>query len=288
MSSSFPASAHLLAAHVKRNTGLPWIAEYRDLWTNNTFLYKKCRLMHRIDRSLELKAMKDVDRVVTVSEPLARRLTEYLHKETSVILNGFDSDDYQGEIERFETFTLTYTGSIYEGKRDPSPLFLALREMLDSGEIKKGEIEVHFYGRKFDNLGDLVSKYRLSETVKKKGFVDYERSLSIQRGSSALLMLDWLGQDGILSGKIFEYLGSMRPILCIGESPGNVLGRLLHTTGAGDYCRTNAEIKEVLRGYMRSFRTSGSVPYAGNISKVIEYTRREAARKLSRIILSLV
>jgi glycosyltransferase involved in cell wall biosynthesis len=284
VSSSPPGSAHLLAAHVKKKTGLPWIADYRDLWSNNHYYYVKGNAMRRIDAWLERKALEAADRLITVSAPLAERLCDYLKRDVEIIPNGFDPDDYEPAPSPQNKIVIVYTGNIYKGKRDPSILFVALREMLDSGEINRETIAVEFYGRRFEGLREAIGRYNLNAIASIRGFVDYRRSLSLQHGATLLLMLDWLGEEGVTSGKIFEYLGAMRPILCLGETPQNEVGRLLRTAKAGIYCATPEEAKTALRPLIKMFHDRGEITYQGIPSEIARFSRREGARKLAEIL----
>ena len=53
-SSSPPETTHLIAKAIHERTGIPWVAELRDLWTQNPYyqrsflrLFMECRLEHR-------------------------------------------------------------------------------------------------------------------------------------------------------------------------------------------------------------------------------------------------
>jgi len=133
-SSYGPSMSHLVASRLHRQTGIPWVAEFRDLWSLNSYL-RKIQPFHFFEKALEKRVMKDSSLLVTVSEPLAKQLETLHSKKTVVIPNGFDEDDYLVDVPLTAKFTITYTGNMYPGKQDPNPLFKAIAELEEEGRI---------------------------------------------------------------------------------------------------------------------------------------------------------
>src|SRR6185295_13966676 len=77
-SSSFPVTAHLAACRLKTATDKPWIADFRDLWTENHYADYSSALRKRLDQMIESGLLEKADVLVTVSDTWAdtlRRLT---------------------------------------------------------------------------------------------------------------------------------------------------------------------------------------------------------------------
>ena len=286
MSSSPPITSHLIARELKDRHKIPWLAELRDLWSqNHNYSYSPLRKM--LDRRLELKTLAKADALLTVSQPWAEKL-RMLHRGKTVhmIARGFDMAEVNDPPAQLTTkFTITYTGSIYTGKHDPSKLFAALRDLISDRVIDPSNIEVRFYGTREGWLEEEIKQYGLSNIVKQYGVVPRQIALEKQRESQLLLRLKWEDQQerGAYSGKIFEYLAARRPILATGGSD-DVVSELLNDTKAGICAPTVEDIKNTLKELYSEYKLKGKVAYKGEESKVNKYTNQEMARKLSEIL----
>ena len=157
-SSFSPRMSHIVAYSLHNRTGIPWVADFRDLWTLNHYTIKPEPIQF-FDQQIEKKIMKKCDLMITVSNPLAQQLEKFHSKKTIVIPNGFDEEDYMESVSLTKKFTITYTGSIYPGKQDPTPLFKAINELKQEGKISSNDIEVQFFGNKLaEILSPLIEK----------------------------------------------------------------------------------------------------------------------------------
>jgi glycosyltransferase involved in cell wall biosynthesis len=290
--SIYPMTSHLVAKNIKesmRSGGyeMKWLADFPDLWSSN-HNPRYSRIRKWFDKRLEVKTLATADAIVTTSEPLAERMGE-IHKGKKVysITLGYDPNDVNNPPRKLtDKFTITYTGLVYEGMQDVSKLFLALKELLTDKFTRVEDIEVRFYGKGMEKLKDRIEKYGLSSIVKVYGEVSHEVSLEMQRESQSLLFLNWDDpkETGLYGGKIFEYLGSRRPILATGGVSGNVVDNLLRQTLAGVQATTVEEIRLVLGQYYNECKKQGFVSYKGTDSQIQEYSHREMARKFAELL----
>ena len=291
ISSSPPPTCHLIARDLKRKFKIPWIADFRDLWSLNPYMGFSTIRRIIIDRYLEIKTLRLADALVTVSEPLAQELRT-LHKGKPVyaITNGFDPDEVK-EKPISKEFTITYTGNIYPGKRDPEPLFRAISELIAENQIKRECVKIRFYGGWdycfycYHWVEKDIRKYNLEGVVSLYPKVPREIALDKQRESQILLLLNWTDpkEPGIYTGKLFEYLAAKRPILAVG-GPRGVVTELLEETGAGVHPLNYEELKKVLLGFYNEYKTYGYVPYKGNEEKISKYSHREMARRFADVL----
>lgn len=284
LSSSYPVTAHLIAHELKQRYQLPWIADFRDLWTQNHY-YPYGAIRRFIERKLELRTLSTADALVTVSSPLAKQLA-ILHKEKPVfaIPNGFDPDEVRSS-HLTKKFTITYTGQLYEGKRDPLPLFHAIHELISEGVLNPQKIEVNFFCPTQYWLEKEVTHYGLGRVVHIHGIVPRMTVLDHQRASQILLLLNWNNprEEGVYTGKLFEYLAAQRPILAVG-GPGGVVKELLERTKAGVHVSTVKEVKEVLAAWYQEYEATGQVSYHGIPEEVKKYNHLEMARKFAEVM----
>jgi glycosyltransferase involved in cell wall biosynthesis len=287
ISCSSPVISHIIAKELKKKYAIPWVADFRDLWTQNHH-YPYSPIRKTFEKKLETKTLATADALVTVSEPLAKELATLHKKEVHTITNGFDSDKMSdGKADLTSKFTITYTGQIYP-KQDPAKLLLALKDSIANGVIDPNHVEVRFYGPESLELENKANEWGLSNVVRQYGVMPREFCFEKQKESQLLLLFNWEDpqQRGVYSGKIFEYLAARRPILATGGAD-SVVTDLLKETNAGVDAHTVEDIKNALEKAYGEYKLRGKVSYHGNIEKINKYSYREMARKFAAIMNSL-
>jgi glycosyltransferase involved in cell wall biosynthesis len=295
VSSYSPAAAHHVARNIKlKNSNSVWIADFRDLWAKN-HLSSRGYLGKTIENIREKFCIQHADVLITISKPLAVVLQDsYPSKKVEVIANGYDPEDYPELVmlndKKFSPSSqviISYTGMIYEGKRDPSPLLIAVNELIDSGEIKKDECIVNFYGpsknvlHKIIHLGDF-NRHKFINVFDQVG---RKASIDIQKKSDILLLLEWsdVSSRGVLTGKLFEYLVSGRPILGVGVHPESEAGLLICKAQAGLVSSDVDVIKKLLRQYIETRKFQSFQP---SIKEIKRYSRDQQVLNLIEIFVN--
>lgn len=256
VSTAGPYSVHIVAHKIKqKGLAVKWVADYRDTWSDN-YIYPGLFPFNRIEKVLEGRMLQSADLITTVSDPFADSfLNKYPLKRVHTIENGFDPADLEiaSPLPAFPPdgkFRIVHTGSIYLGKRDPSPLFEAIANLSgDQGNNQLlDKLEVLFVGPRQANLEELIKQYRVDKWVKAPGFFSREQALAMQRDAHALLFLPWndLSVDGVLTGKIFEYLFSGTPIMCVGGKGLEASQQLVLDAKAGEVFDDVKDIEKFL------------------------------------------
>jgi hypothetical protein len=289
ISTSPPATSHMIARELKKSYRIPWVADLRDLWTQHQF-YDKYDIIKYLEKRLELKTLSLADSLVTVTPDFADSL-KLLHKNSPIycITNGFDPDDFLPNRTKLTTkFTITYAGLLYRGKRDPALLFEVLSTLLQENRIDRSSLEVRFYGPYEDWLLNDARKYRLEDIVFAHGVVSREKALQKQKESQLLLLLldKNNNEKNVYPAKLFEYFGAGRPIIALGGSDSAVK-KLLDRTNTGHFLTEKNALKSILQKYYRQFVTSGSVSCNSN-SEVTKFTYENIANQYSKILDYLV
>ncbi len=262
ITTSPPASVHLVGAAVRKATGARWVADLRDSLVAHPHRRAERRLVRAKEKTGEWMARlvaQSADGIVAVSDAIAEEVRALQPKgPVTTISNGSDFDDFEGlEYRRGERFRITHTGSFF-GKRDPRPFLTALKE---SGL----DVEARFLGdfRSVDRAW--AEELDLGDRLRLLPYAPRAESLELQRDSEALLLLipDAGGRGkGVLSGKVFEYLAAERPILAV-VPPDGAAANLIRETGAGpvvapdDIEGIRAELKE-LEASWRAGRLDGT------------------------------
>jgi hypothetical protein len=285
LTTSPPISAHLIGRKVKTILGCPWVADLRDLWTQN--LANPHPKLDSLQIGLEKRTLREADALVTVSDPWAARLQgRHPTKRVFSITNGFDPDHFLSmSRELTAKFTITYAGLLYQGWRDPRQLFEVLRDLVDENVMSPEDVRVRFYGPIEPWVTTLLRQYRLEEVVEIHGIVTRKEALQRQAESQILLLLGWADprETGQHSGKLFEYLGAARPILAVGGSR-SVLTETLKETHAGTHALSKEEVRNSLVAAYREFKTKGYVPYYGDDAAIGRYTHFQMARQFAEVL----
>lgn len=266
ISSSFPVTAHKIAHNLKNEYNIPWIADLRDLWNLNPYFHHTA-IRNYFEMKLEKKTFENVD-VLTTTTPLAKQTLSTIHgnKKIVSVVSGYDPDDFKNiKAEKTSNkLTLMYAGSLYDGKRNPSLLFKAINELIHDGKINANKITIDFYGDK-TNLKELSQKYSIEDIVNIHGKINHDEVLKRQLGSDVLLLISWMDpkEKMFIPGKVYEYMGSQKPILSIGYKEGS-LKDLIEKTNIGYHVSTLEDTKKVILDYYNQFIENNKVKYKGN------------------------
>ncbi|MBN4066815.1 glycosyltransferase [Simkania negevensis] len=261
VSSFGPYSSHKIALYLKRKgIAKHWIADFRDLWTDHHF-FKGLFPFTLFEKMLERRVVTCADVVTVVSKGMQEVLgKKYPGKRVHLVENGYDPDDLQ-TISSEPFFPsdgkrrLVYTGMIYKGKRDPSPLFQAIAELAKDPRHASllQKLEVLFAGPLMANLDELIEQHQVSNWVKNLGVLAREDALRLQRDADTLLFLEWGDPSAkyMLTGKLFEYLSSATPILSLGALLDSEPSYLIGKANAGvSLPNEPKKIKEYLVGFL--------------------------------------
>lgn len=272
LASGPPFTTLLVGYGLSRLYRLPLVVEFRDRWSDDPY-YPPPDWRLRIDRFAERIIVRRAIALTTVSEPWAEAYREKYGKPVAVIYNGFDeavarhasSPGHRGE----DILRIVYTGGIYPGRRDPSPLFAALQELDD----QRAQIRVEFFGTNPAHIWPLAEHYGVGDCVTVHAAVDHDRAIHEQRHADVLLLMQWNDpkEQGNVPGKFFEYLGALRPILILGLEDG-VPATFVRKLDAGVYCRDTGAIIDALRNWLQEKRRDGE------IASLPETARRGFAR----------
>jgi hypothetical protein len=286
-----PDSAHKIASKFKKaNPLIYWVADYRDLWSQNS--RKKDSYFSRIFmKRSELSIVNQADMFTTVSEELAQTLKNLVKITPEVIYNGFDIDvnkeNYNKPlVVKDGCLHIVYTGRIYPNKRNPMPLIKAIDFLIDRGLIESDQVVIDFYGGNTEIINDEIGLLRHPEIVKHHGHVTRDKVLEIQKSADLLLLMESGDDDskGFLTGKIFEYIGAGRPIISIGSSADSAIARVLNETKMG-VCHENSSesLANDLLNYLNEVKLDW---YNPNISAINKYSRNYQAQLLTEKIVS--
>lgn len=286
-----PHSTHLIARNLKRKLNIPWVADFRDPWTNIDF-YHQLRLTKCADsihRKMELSVLTECDAAVTVTPSWQADFPERFAGKMHVVQNGFDPADFSVEQQLIldKEFTITHVG-VVPPDRNSVALWTAIAQMAaENSEFKKA-LKLRFVGQVDSSVLASLELLNLMANVEVTGFVSHQKALEYQMSSQVLLLLvnNSPNAKGILTGKVYEYLAAKRPILAIGPLGGD-LDNLLNETKAGKCLPFDSasSIKVGLQWFWEGY-TLGWVNF--NPQEANRYSRKELTGKMVSIFNDLI
>lgn len=294
-STSDPFTCHLVALLLKKITKKPWVADFRDPWTQYPLYECHSPIRRRVDESLEQAFLQTADIVTVTSNATANG---FVHKYPSIpskkiitITNGFDPCDMENINlhKNNQKFTITFTGNFFSVSS--SNQFLeAVREFLESHPLARSKILIRFVGLLDEVSQHLIGSLNLHDVVQYLGYVSYQKSLQYQADSDVLLLTrsSEPGNEVIIPAKLFEYLAIRKPILALIPTEGEA-SKLIRETRSGifispdDRNRISETIFEMYSKY-----ESNNLQINRHTSLMQRYERKYLTSELSKLFNALV
>ncbi|ACF13783.1 glycosyl transferase, group 1 [Chloroherpeton thalassium ATCC 35110] len=288
-SSSPPYTCSVIARTLKKKTGLPWIAGFRDPWSGFLSTPVRHGLAKKIDLSLEHDVFQDCDRMEVAWQGIIKNFAaKYPDVNTEKCLhieNGFDEEDIPNlPPPKNQKFTVCYTGSMY-GKRSPKQFLDAVKTLVTQGKVDVQKIKLKFIGRFGASILPFFEDETLQSAIEVKSYMPHSESVLELLRSDALLLVvdDAAGSEEIVPGKVFEYIGTSRPTITLALD--GAISRLIRETNAGQVANFNKqpEIEAIFLDYYQRFLEQQPL-WQGNPNLIKKYTRRESSRKLAELV----
>lgn len=250
-----PHSMHLIGKQLHNLTKIPWLADFRDPWTNIDY-YHDLMLGKRADRRhhlLERSVLEQAGAVVVISNGMRDEFEQIVSRDYAVIPNGFDQADFpqHTQLKEDQLFSLAHIGSLVK-TRNPVILWKVLQKLLLNEPGFREKLQLKLIGKTDVFVRQSIEEYGLSSFVKELDYLPHDQVIAEQCRSQVLLLLinNTPNAHLIVTGKLFEYLASKRPIICIGPENGDAAA-ILNQTKAGKVSGFEEEVK--LEAHIKSY-----------------------------------
>lgn len=282
-----PHSMHMIGLGVKKSyPNLPWIADFRDPWTNIDF-YKELNLTKiadHIHRKLERRVVQTADCITVVSNEMVKEYQALQAQRVELLTNGYDKEDLPKTVEPLSVkFTLSHIGTLNVA-RNPLILWKVLARLIDEYPEMKNDLEIKLIGKTDYSVVASIREFGLEENLAKIDYLSHCEAIVEQQSAQVLLLLinNSPNAKGILTGKFFEYLAAKRPILAIGPTDGDV-ANVLQNTSAGTIVDFNDEetLSKVVWKYYQQFKEKKIITTSFGIER---YSRKELTKQLAEIL----
>ena len=281
---SDPMSPLALAEEAAARIPCRWVADLRDSFNVQRFgsWYKR-----PFFAAQERRLCRRADAVTTVSNGLAEVIQQRTGRPVQVIHNGFDPELFTGAVApEKRVFRIVYAGKLVWPMQNPQPLLQALDLCLSSGRIPRAELELAFYGSDLDRFAKAVPGLLDRLPVRSCPRVPHEQIIQVLKSSAVLLLLSHPHEKGVLTGKLFDYLATGRPILAVPDDRGDV-SALLHRTGAGLSLSQAPAIADQLAAWYQAWKAGAPLLTTRNEPEIARYSRREQTKTLAALLETL-
>ncbi len=268
-----PHSNTRIATILRQKTGIPWLADFQDPWTQVDYyqLLKLTRWGDRKHRKLEQEAFRAADKTTIVSPTWREDLMALGAKNVAVIPWGYDPEDFETlKAEVHPKLQFTHLG-IMGYDRNPTTFFQVCAEMARENPSFQEALDIQLVGQVDYSVTETYTKAGIDSSVQLTGQVNRDEALNLMAASPVLLLL--LNQQdnakGRIPGKLFEYLATRRPILVLGPTNSDV-AKIVAATNSGYCCEYDDAkgIREVLQQLYTAYANGSlKVPRTGNIEQ---------------------
>jgi len=287
-----PHSMHMIALGIKEKLNIPWLADFRDPWTNIDF-YDKLMLSSSADKKhkrMEQQVLKTADQLVTVSWNWAKDFEDLGAGKTEVITNGFDPEDFENNKENSsEKFEIIHIGSMNKD-RNPKILWEVLSELVKEDIAFADQLKIIFIGQTDYSVFEEIEKQNLPAFVEKIDYKPHDELMATAGFASVLLLPlnDTPNVNGIIPGKLFEYLALNKPIFCIGPEDGDSAKIIKEcnagvVTGFDDKGKMKSEMLKLFEAF--TLRKKITIENSTNRNK---YSRQKLAGKMTGLLDELI
>lgn len=283
-----PQSMHMIGLRLSRETGLPWIADFRDPWTK-IFYFKHLAMTPATERwhkKMEKMVLDEASAVVAVSPLVQQEFQAMTDTPVELITNGFDECDFSSEpcTQAYggasQEFTITHTG-LFAADGNPTVLWDVLAEKCHADEAFRKLLRIKLIGKTDDQILKALKDRGLESSLINMGYQTHSVAVEQQRQASVLILPLRKEPEyrAVLPGKLFEYLASQRPILGIGQ-PDGAMAMIVNETGTGTVIDWND--KEGISQYIEQCwkrHLEGRLSSDG--ADLSRFTRRSLTRRMA-------
>jgi len=274
-SSAPPYTTHLIAKKLALSNNLPWIADFRDPWTDRFYNYENKRwwITSMLDKVLENLVTNSAQKCVTVSKEISRSFL----RDFKVIHNGYDDEDFLNVYpdKDKENVVIRYLGTMTKSQ-NPKNFF----DVISKLNYNKYKYKVELIGNIHPDVKDYIQNQGFEKFVEFISYVNHSEAIQKMVNSHFLLLAipNTAKNKGIVTGKLFEYIRSMSKIIMIGPLDSDA-AEIINNTSSGkcfDY-DNSTDIVQYLE--------SGKYPETIKFEK---YSRKNLTSKLVEILEKMI
>lgn len=289
-----PHSMHVIALKLKKKMNLPWLADFRDPWTNIDFAGDLPMTGYARKRNafLEKQVLLHANRVSVVSDLMREEFSIPGRPAVQVITNGFDADDFiipDELIKKDGNFSIVHTGSM-NARRNHPLLWKAVAQLCKTNADFNSKVRIRLIGKNDFSVMESIRQAGLEEKTEQIDYLPHDQIIAEQKSASVLLLaINNYGEEekgffspkATLTGKLFEYLAARKPILMIGPQDSQAAA-IIKNTGAGQVAGFDdvQTIEQHLLTWFNQFQ-EGTLEVSS--SGIEQFSRKALTKKLAAL-----
>jgi hypothetical protein len=288
LSSGPPHSAHRIAYAIKKATGVRWIADFQDPWTQIDY-FEKFMLTpwaRKRHQRQEREVLQLADVVTTVSPSWAADFETLSGRKVLSLTMGYDAEDFNARPIDNPNFSISHFGTLGID-RNPKKLWAALNELCEEIEGFRADLKIELAGVIDYSVFEDIRQNSLETQMQYDRFLNRSAVIARMQATSVLLLLLNKGFGnynvrGRIPAKLFEYLGAAQPVLALGL-PGSDVDHIISASSAG--LTLSYEDKEKLKNTILQFYRawqSGSKLFEPHNTD--QYTFNHIAGEMSKLL----
>jgi glycosyltransferase involved in cell wall biosynthesis len=284
-----PHSTHLIGKSLKKLTGVKWMADFRDPWSELYYNKELLRMgwAKQHDKNLEYQVLDQADHVLTIGPSLKNLLASKTPGQSAkfhYIFNGYDSEAMNSvEATRDDLFKITFIGQF--ALAQPHEGLIRALEMFCKEFTKEAHLIKICLAGTFDE--EILKKFKQlpGAEVVFYGRVPHLDSLRLMKNSQLLLnSLAEVEESKILiSGKLMEYISTGNPVLCIGNLEGDAALLLKSLPNSKMFTKTDIEgMQQFMKINFEKWRSGDINTHSSK--EYLQNSRYETTRQLAALL----
>lgn|GEM_PF-73285 len=282
-----PFTGFLIGHELQQRLGIPLVVDYRDPWLDNRDYFFATPFHKGYAAGLEETVLKNADSVVVINRKIKERLIArypfLTHEGVHIIPSGYDPQDFRiasrFPLPRGRKMRFTYAG-LFDSSRTPRTFFMALAKIFAQHPETRDEIEVNIVGNFHDMYRRMAVQHGVSSSLLAPGNVEHQQKVRHLLASDVLWLIT---HDPVITpGKVYEYIGSRRPILALAPEGG--LRSVLASYGAAT-CVSPDDVDAIADAIYALYRQwlAGTLP-VGTVEAAREHDQRLLTERLARVL----
>ena len=280
---------------------IPWIADYRDLWSQDISI-QNTPLLPKLYRVIEKKIVKHAVAITTVSDFLVEQLKEVNGQHNYFICaNGYDEIEFnENQTVTTQHLAIGFNGTIFPWY----PIASLLKTLDDLWNKHQIAFELNLIGIPQQSI---IKELIASDFPSILHFVTFtppldNKTFQVEMSKNHLLVL--FNSFALMGTKIYDYLAMNRKILLLysDDEEGNQLKHkyyplsdsevhsnslqadLLAKTTAGISVKNAAELLQLLIDLNNELTTTGTIKH--ETTDIAAYSRKYQAERFAQFIKS--
>jgi glycosyltransferase involved in cell wall biosynthesis len=286
-----PFTDFIIGTELHKKYNKPLIIDYRDPWHDYPYKYYPTPLHKLFNYKLEKKALRASARILVTNrrtkELILKRYKFLDYSDVTILSHGYDPADFTTDpkihIDKSNRMRIAHAGVFY-ADRTPKYMFEAMRNLFQLKPELKNQIELYLIGTLQDEFVKMIHKYGLEGNVVATGYLDHTHCIHHLKAADVLWLT--LNNDTQSPGKLYEYLGLMKPVL--GCLPDGFVSQTLKEAGGALIVPPNDvdKIQTALSQLLEMYKSKTLATPQKDI--VDRYNRIDLTNELSKIFGFLV